>query len=296
MEIRQLKYFLSAVELGSVGAAALAHFVTQPAVSTQIKRLEEEVGQVLLLRSSRGTQPTPAGLLLADHARAVVQSVDRLENVFHDMKELQLGTIRLGCIDAASIYVLPDIYRAFHRKFPQIKFEISVGDTRALIESLTLGRIDLATTTLPVDVDGLEALPIYREELVPVVAPSDPLAARRKLSLATIAEEGVITYPEGSTTRRLIEDVFAGAGLTMRTTMEISSPEAMKRLAQAGLGITILPLPVVSAEISRRSLKRLNIGVKFERLIGMVARGQASLPPAAAAFLSMVKRRYHSVE
>jgi DNA-binding transcriptional LysR family regulator len=292
MEFRQLKYFLSVVEEGSVSAAAAVHFVTQPAVSAQLKRLEEEAGEPLFERRGRRLVLTQVGRLLVTHAEDVVRRMDELERSLQGLRSLDSGRLRMGTIDAASVYVLPDVYRAFHRKYPGVRIEVVVDDTSHLVDALLGGDIELAITTLPVGRDGVEAQSFYREQMIPVAHPSHPLASKRRVSLAELSEQGVISYPDGSTTRRLIEAVFAEHGIAYRAIMELSSPEAMKRLAQAELGVSILPRPVVSAEIGRRSLKALAMGrVRFEREIGMVFRRRESLSPPARAFLEMVDAR-----
>jgi len=293
MEIRQLRYFLSTVHLGSVGGAAAAHFVTQPAVSLQIRKLEEELGQKLFDRRGRRLFPTEAGSALVARAEDVIRSLDALETELHGLKQLERGTLRVGNTDAASVYVLPPVYRSFHSRYPGLRIEITVGDTRHLLAALSAGRIELATATLPVDTAGLVVRPIYREELVPVAHPGHPLAARRGVSLRDLASEGVIAYPAGSVTRRMIDSIFASNGQTLRARMEISSPEAMKRLAQAGLGVSILPRPVVAAEIGRKVLRVIALsGVRFEREIGVVHRGVETLSPAASVLLEMIERRF----
>lgn len=295
MELRQLRYFLATVRRGSVGAAAEEHFVTQPAVSLQLKKLETELGQKLLAKRGRRLVPTDAGTALVARAEDVMRSLEALETELHGLKQLEHGTLRVGNTDAASVYVLPDVYRAFHRQYPGVRIEITVGDTSRLLEALAARRIELATATLPVDGHGLVVRPIYREDLVPVAHPADPLALRRGVTLADLSSHGVITYPTGAVTRRMIDEVFARHGQTLRARMEISSPEAMKRLAQAGLGVSILPRPVVAAEVRRKALKVIAIaGVRFEREIGMVHRGQDALSPAARAFLEMVEKRFRA--
>ena len=147
--------------------------------------------------------------------------------------------------------------------------------------------------TLPVEGAGLVVRPIYREDLVAVAQPGHPLASKRRVRLHELAEEGIIAYPAESTTRRTVDAVFEANRLSVRARMEISSPEAMKRLAQSGLGVTILPRPVVAAEIRRRALKVLPLGgVRFEREIGIVHRGADSLSPAARVFLEMVEKKF----
>jgi DNA-binding transcriptional LysR family regulator len=293
MDIRSLRYFLSVVRTGSVGAAAEANFVTQPAVSLQMRKLEASVGQRLFVRRGRKLAPTAAGLALAARAEEIVAALDTLDAELRGLNQLEHGHLRMGNTDAASVYVLPEVYRAFHRSYPGVRIEITIGDTRHLLEELASARIELATVTLPVAGAGLTVRPIYREDLVAVAHPGHPLATKRRVRLQELAEEGIIAYPSGSTTRRMVDAVFASHRGSVRARMEISSPEAMKRLAQAGLGVTILPRPVVAAEIGRKALKVIAIeGVRFEREIGIVHRGADSLSPAGRVFLEMVEKKF----
>ena len=295
MEIRQLRYFLATVRLGTVGAAAAEHFVTQPAVSLQLRKLESALGQKLLVRRGRRLVPTDAGLALATRAEDVLRSLDALDAELRGINQLEHGYLRVGNTDAASVYVLPEVYRAFHHAYPGVRIEITVGDTRQLLDALAAGRIEFATVTLPVEGPGLVVRPVYREEMVPVAHPAHALATRRRIGLHALVEEGIIAYPSGSTTRRMIDAVFEGHGVSVRARMEISSPEAMKGLAQAGLGVSVLPRPVVAGEIRRKTLKVVALsGVHFEREIGVVHRSAESLSPAARTFLAMVEKRLGS--
>jgi DNA-binding transcriptional LysR family regulator len=296
MEIRQLRYFLSTARLGSIVAAAAEHYVTQPAISLQLKKLEEEAGQKLFVRRGRRLALSEAGAVLAARAEEVVRNLEQLEAELSGLRKLETGTLRVGNTDAASVYVLPDVYRAFHGQYPGVRIEIMVGDTQRLLDALSGRRIELATVTLPIPVRGLSVRPIYREELVVVVHPDDPVAARRNVALKDLVSHGVIAYPAGSITRGMIDDVFSAHGETLHARMEISSPEAMKQLAQAGLGSSILPLPVVAAELERGALKTVHVpGVRFEREIGMVHREDEALSPAAGVFLEMVEARFRDI-
>ena len=295
MDVRSLRYFLAVIRTGSVGAAAAENFVTQPAVSLQLRKLETEAGQKLFVRRGRKLVPNAAGLALAARAEEVVGSMDSLHAELCGLNQLEHGHLRMGNTDAASVYVLPEVYRAFHRAYPGVRIEITIGDTRHLLDALSTARIELATVTLPVEGSGLDVRPIYREDLVAVAHPEHPLASKRRASLRDLAEEGIIAYPSGSTTRRMIDAVFDAHRVVVRARMEISSPEAMKRLAQAGLGVAILPRPVVAAEIGRKALKVITLAaVRFEREIGIVHRGEESLSPAARVFLQMVEKRFGS--
>jgi DNA-binding transcriptional LysR family regulator len=297
MEIRQLKYFLDVVRLGGVGAAAKANFVTQPAVTLQIQKLEAEVGEKLLDRRGRTVSPTQAGSLLAHHAEEVIGRLEALYSAVTGLKGLERGNLRMGNIDAASVYVLPGIYRSFHRKYPGVKIEIIVGDTARLLEALRAGEVELASAVLPIDTSEFDTIPIYRDEMVLVAHPKHVLARRKNVTLDDVVEAGLIAYPPRSVTRRQIERVFVEHDLVLNATMEIASPEAIKRLTQAGLGASVLPSPVVAPEIRRGALQAIRIrSVRFQRTIGMVLRGEDSLSPPARVFLDMVKKKFPVID
>jgi len=293
MDIRSLQYFLAVIRLGTVGAAAEAHFVTQPAVSAQLKRLEAEVGERLFERRGRSLVPTAAGRLLAAHAEDVVRRMDALGAAMRGLRGLETGTLRVGNIDAASVYVLPEVYRQFHDRYPGITVEIVVGDSRHLLEALRRGDVELATMTLPVDEPGLVVRRIYREDLVPVAHTGHPLARARRVTLEELSSAGLITYPADATSRRLLEQVFESHGAALRSRMEISSPEAIRALTEAGLGVSILPRPVVAGALGRTlAALRLPREVRFRREIGIVLHDTETLSPAARAFLELVERAF----
>lgn len=297
MELRQLRYFLSVIRLGSVGAAAEGHYVTQPAVSIQIAKLEAEVGEKLLERRGRRVAPTQAGRLLARHAEEILHRVDAAENAMAGLKGLESGFLRMGNIDAASVYVLPNVYRTFHGKYPGVKIEIIVGDTARLLEALRRGEVELATTTLPIETDEFSVLPIYRDDMVLVAHPKHVLARTKRVTLKDVVEAGLITYPQTAVTRRLIDRVFIEHDLSLDATMEIASPDAIKRLTQAGLGASILPRPVVSPEVRRGALSVIQLrSIRFHRTIGMVYRQDESLSPPARVFLDMVRARFPVID
>lgn len=293
MNIRQLKYFLSVVRQGSIGAAAEANFVTQPAVSLQIKKLEEEVGERLLVRRGRRSVLTQTGRLVARHAEEILREMDALEAAMHGLRGLTSGFLKLGNIDAASVYVLPELYRAFHHQYPGVRIEIVVGDSRHLLEAMIAGDLELATVTLPVNRRGFQVLPIYQDEMVVVAHPAHELSRRKRVTINHVAEHGLISYPAGSGTRAHIDGVFAEQGVDVRATMEISSPEAIKRLTQAGLGVSILPRRMVTEEVSRKQLKVITTGrARFQRVIGMIYGSESALSPAARTFLGMAREHF----
>jgi len=291
MEIRQLRYFLAAVRQGSLRAAAREHFVTQPAVSIQLKKLEEEVGEKLYVRRGRRIEPTQAGEMLAAEADEIIARVDALAHRIRGLHSLEGGILRMGAIDAASVYVLPRVFHAFREKYPGIDIQVDVSATDGLLSALENRSIELAIVTLPLPGGVYDVVPVFEDKLVLVAPPGHELTrpGRGKKLLRRVAETGLITYPAKSTTRRLIEKVFIDNGLSMRVTMETSSPEAIKKLTEAGLGASILPLGVVSNEIKTGSLEVIPTGkARFVRMLGLVCKNMESLSPPARVFLDML--------
>jgi DNA-binding transcriptional LysR family regulator len=303
MDIRQLRYFVSAIRQGSLRAAAREHFITQPAVSIQLKKLEDELGEKLYVRRGRRIEPTQAGFSVLSRAEEIIGKMDALPRDVGALKTLERGALKMGSIDAAAVYVLPDVFREFRARYPGIDVQVIVSDSHALVAALSSGAIELAVVTLPVAGETHDVVPIYEDRMVLVAHPRHdvaqartrgmPARGRKRLSvLERVAETGLITYPARSTTRRLIEKVFLDIGLTPRVTMEMSSPEAIKKLAEAGLGPSILPAAVVASEVKAGTLVVVPTGkVRFSRMLGVVLRERAGLSPPASAFLDMVTRR-----
>ncbi|MFQ5512694.1 MAG: LysR family transcriptional regulator [Candidatus Krumholzibacteriia bacterium] len=298
MEIRQLRYFLSAVRLGSLKAAAGEHFVTQPAVSIQLKKLQEELGEKLYLRRGRRIVPTQAGEMVVSQGKAALGRIDALRESVRGLGSGQGGFLRIGTIDAASIYVLPGAFRTFRRKYPGVEVQVTVADSDTLAAALHAGSIELAIVTLPLSGEGLEVVPFYNDRMVFVVSPRHELAGSRpagRRPLQAAAEAGLITYPARSVTRRLIEKVFIENGLTLRAAMEMSSPEAIKRLTEAGIGASILPRKVVADELKRGTLRLIPTGrARFERTLGVVHGGVEKLSQPAAIFLTMLMSKHRT--
>jgi DNA-binding transcriptional LysR family regulator len=294
VEIRQLRYFISALRHGSLRVAAREHFVTQPAVSIQLKKLEDELGEKLYVRRGRRVEPTQAGALVLASAEVIVDRADTLRERLGAVRSLHRGSLKMGSIDAASIYVLPDVFRVFRERYPGIDVQVIVADSQSLIAALGAGAIELAVVTLPLHGESYGVVPVYEDRMVVVAHPRHELtrARRRGRVLEKLAEMGFITYPARSTTRRLIEKVFLDHGLTPKVTMEMSSPEAIKKLTEAGLGPSILPAQVVANEVKTGTLVVIPTGkIRFSRSLGAVFRDRESLSPPAGAFLAMVARR-----
>ncbi|MBZ0266713.1 LysR family transcriptional regulator, partial [bacterium] len=247
MELRAMRYFVAVADAGSFRGAAARSGVSQPAVSQAVAALEAELGERLFDRSGRGIALTPAGSALVDAARRVVNDFDALPAVLQARSGEVRGRLEIGTTDAASIYVLPKVYRAFGRRYPLVETSVRVEGTESLLRQLEAGEIEVAIVTVAAGAltvavpNGFTAEPLYREALQFIISGRHALAGRRRVTFAELAAVPLITFKEASITRQAIDARFLEDGVAPKVAMEMSSPEAIKKLVEVGLGASVLP-------------------------------------------------------
>jgi DNA-binding transcriptional LysR family regulator len=290
MDLTTLRYLVSVARLGSLTAAAGAHYVTQPAISIRLRKLQEELGVRLFEAEGRRVRLTRAGEIVLGYAKRFVLLEEELAREIADLAGLARGRIAIGTIDAASAYVLPRVFSQFRERYPGIDISLEVMGTSPLLRELRVGRLDLVVGTLPVEPGGdIEVFPIYTERLILVAHPGHPLAGRRRLPAASLAGQAFISFHEGAITRRIVEDVLLAHGVAPRVTMTTDSPEAIRNLAAAGLGMAILPEKVVRDDLRRRVLVEIRIpGLAFERTLGVMVPVRRYLSSTVRAFLEVL--------
>ncbi len=285
MDLEQLRTLIAAAEEGSLSAAARRRHLTQPAVSLQVKALEEEVGTPLFHRWGRGVEPTEAGRAVLRHAREALRSVEAARSEAAQVRGLERGRVRLGLTDAAATGLLPRVFAPFHRRYPGIEVEVEVGSTGPLLARLEDGRVDLVLGTLPVEDAEVEAVPLVTERLFLVAPPAAAGMPLRRL----LEREAFIAYPRDATTRRLVDAALDAAGLPVRPAMEIGRPSVMVTLVEAGLGVSVLPRSVTDAPVRRGTVVRVGTRrLSVRRSLGMFRLRRRALEPAARAFAEIL--------
>jgi DNA-binding transcriptional LysR family regulator len=290
MDIRAMKYLISLAERGSFTSAAKEHFVTQPAVSIALRKLEEELGQRLYRIEGRTVLFTQAGEIALEYARRLSKLETELFQRMGDLEGLRKGRISLGTIDAASIYVLPEVFSRFRERFAGIEVKLEISSTMILVEKMDAGQLDLVIGTIPVDAGrGYEIFPIYSEPLLVIAPPGHPLADGTAVSAGSLSGHPFISFHEGSITRRIVERALAEKGVTPVIAMAIDSPEAIKHLVSSGLGLAVLPLRVVQGELGDGSLVAIDVrGLHIERKLGLILRSEHYISATARAFLGVM--------
>lgn len=283
MELQQLRGFLEVAREGSFTRAASKLFLTQPAVSQQVKALEAELGHALVVRARRGVRLTAAGEALYLRARAVLDEVEAARQDLDAMGRVLRGRVVLATSDTNCTYVLPPVLQRFRERFPQIEVDIR-NRMSAEVASLALAdEIDFGLATLPVRDRGLAAEPLFARVDVWICPPGHALASRASVAPATAARFPLLALERGSQSRALLDEVLRAAGARPSLAMELGSIEVIKRFVEIGFGVALVPQVAVAREVAEGRLAAVAARGVAPRSVGLVRhRGRAESPAAAA--------------
>jgi DNA-binding transcriptional LysR family regulator len=242
MEVRQLEYFVAVVEERSFTRAAQRERVAQPAVSAQIQRLERQVGQPLLTRSSRDVRLTQAGAAFLPHARAALAAIRDAQRAVDEVAGLVRGSVAIGTVTLHPVDVA-GLMADFHTDHPSVEITLGTDNSDVLLDKLADGRLDIAIVSIGVDEEpaDVDVHVITDEAIEAAVAHDHPLARRRSLPLDVLCTHPVISLPVGTGLRTRLDTACAALALTPRIAFEATSPLELAELAGHGLGVAILP-------------------------------------------------------
>lgn len=241
MEFRHLRYFLAVADALHFTKAAEGLPVSQPALSAQIKQLEQEVGVPLFDRVGRSVQLTRAGSIFREHARRALREIELAQVAIAEEEGLQRGTLTVGVVQTVNAYLVPEIVGRFSTLHPNMALrldELSGPDIEAGVSS---GLLDVGIGFVPVVSDHLEAQPLFEEDFVLVVASRHRFAKRRQLSLADLAEEPLVLLPGIFCTRRLLNASFERAEIHPKIIAEMNSIEGILATVRTSRLATVLP-------------------------------------------------------
>lgn len=287
MELNQLRtFYLAATEHSFSKAAQILH-LTQPAVTQQIKNLEEEMGEALFERLGRALVLTPAGETLLTFAQPLLNLADQALETVRQFTN-QRGRLTIGAGSTNTIYRLPNLLQHYHRKCPQVELRIRNGDSELITGLVYENAVDLGLiTTLNNNFPAIiRATPLFKDGIWLVAPPNYPSA----MTPAKLASESLILYRAGSGFRRYLEDQFRSCRFTPKTTMELESIEAIIRLVRSGLGLAFLPEVAVKEEITDGLLKVVKVESwpEFYRQTHLILRRDKYLTWPIKTFLNLV--------
>jgi LysR family hydrogen peroxide-inducible transcriptional activator len=246
MNLRDLRYLVAVAEHRHFGKAAEACFVSQPTLSTQIKKLEQELGVELIERNPRGILLTDAGSRVVERAKVVLAEADSIRDIARQAQDPESGSLRLGLFPTLAPYLLPHVVPPLHARFPKLELLLVEEKTEVLLQRLHDGRLDAAILALPVADAQLHQEPLFSEDFVLAVPRGHPLADGHRdgedgVDVSALAAENVLLLEEGHCLRDQALAVCELAGATERTGFRATSLETLRQMVAAGVGITLLP-------------------------------------------------------
>ena len=251
MNLRDLHYLIALAEHRHFGRAAAASFVSQPTLSTQIKKLEGELGVALVERAPRRVMLTPVGHEIAERARRILSEVDQLKESARRTRDPEAGTVRLGIFPTLGPYLLPHVVPKIRARFPRLELLLVEEKTEVILRQLREGRLDAGVLALPLHEEQLHLEFLFEEQFLLAVPQAHPLALRGALSLHDLAHESLLLLEDGHCLRDQALDVCALAGAGEKTGFRATSLETLRQMVAANVGITLLPALSVKPPVAR---------------------------------------------
>lgn len=289
LNLNQLRFFYEAARTQNFSEAAKKLFVSQPAVTAQIKQFEDQTNLKLFKKRGRKIYLTDEGKTLFEYVKAIFDYELQVEHVIEDMKELKRGILRLGTTKTYARYFMPLILSNFCEKYPQVKIFLGEGSSLVIMQSLLDFQNEIALIANVDNNPRIHFTPFSQEELVLILAVNHPLGGKQSIKIEELAREPLIMKETGSATRKIINDLFAGKGLSPNILMETGNTEFIKQVVQRGEGVSFLVRSAVVTELNEKNL--IERPIRGEKLVLTVniahLKGQ-ELSRAAQTFLEML--------
>jgi LysR family transcriptional regulator, transcription activator of glutamate synthase operon len=293
MELRQLRYLVALAEEGNFTRAAANEHIAQPAMSQQIRRLEDELGLALVERTTRRVALTEAGQLLVVRCRRILAELESADAELQALRGVHTGHVTVGAMHTMGPVDLSLVLALFRKRHPEVRFTVREQTSEEMAEMLRVDELDLAflSVTERVESRGLGLHQLVSEELVVLLPREHHLSGRTELRMAELDGETFISFREGARLRELLMAAGREAGFEPRVPLESNEPQRVRRLASRGLGVAILPRSDAEgfgADVAVVSLTKPSL----RRDITIAWREGRRLSPAAAEFLELASETF----
>ncbi|MDR3445166.1 MULTISPECIES: DNA-binding transcriptional regulator OxyR [Dyella] len=252
MNLRDLHYLVALAEHRHFGRAAEASFVSQPTLSTQIKKLEDELGVALVERTPRKVLLTETGREIARRARGVLSEIEEIKAIAQRTRDPESGTLRLGIFPTLGPYLLPHLVPQVRKQFPRLELLLVEEKTEQVIRLLREGSLDVGILALPLHEESLHTEFLFEEPFVLAVPENHPLAHKQKrLKLDDLEDESLLLLEDGHCMRDQALEVCQLAGAGERSGFRATSLETLRQMVAANVGITLLPTLAIKPPVAR---------------------------------------------
>lgn len=292
MNLQEIRYLVAVAEHRHFGRAAEACNVSQPTLSSQIRKLEDELGVTLLERTNKRVELTSAGLQILQHARRALFEAGQMEAVALAARDPLVGPLKLGVIPTLAPYLMPLILKPLRQSYPGLMLEIWEDQTRSLIDGLRNHRLDAALLATPPESPEITEIALFDEPLVAALPPDHPLSEAAKVTEAMLADELLVLADGHCLASQALDacgakHTFPRPGLP--GAMQASPVETLVNLVAAGYGVTLLPMLAIDS-FRRREIVLLPLAGKSSRTIRLASRPGFPRPQALRALEKVIKR------
>ncbi|UPG89242.1 DNA-binding transcriptional regulator OxyR [Luteibacter aegosomaticola] len=291
MNLRDLSYLVALAEHRHFGRAAEASFVSQPTLSTQIRKLEDELGVALVERTPRKVLLTETGREIARRARGVLSQVEEIKAIAQRTRDPESGTIRLGIFPTLGPYLLPHVIPRLRERFPRLELLLREEKTEQVLHMLREGTLDAGILALPIHDDSLHTEFLFEEPFVLAVPSDHTLAQQRRLRMDDLAEQNLLLLEDGHCLRDQALEVCHLAGAGEKSGFRATSLETLRQMVSANVGITLLPALAVKPPVAQSPNVKL---IEFEdpapsRRIAMLWRKSSAMTPFFEALAEVMR-------
>ena len=293
MQIETLKIFCDLVETRSFSQAAERNFVTQSAVSQQVRTLEEKFKRRLLerVRGRRELHLTQAGEAFYEASREVLRAYGQLEENMRQLTGTVSGTVRVATVYSVGLHELPPVVREFMTSYPQAKIDLEYSRTTRIVRDVLSGAVELGVVAFPEKRRGLEVVTLDGDRLVLICLPAHPFARRKKISAADLQGQDFVLFERDIPTRRATDRVLRAHGVSVHRVAEFDNIETIKRAVEVGLGVAVVPRPSVLDEQRSGQLAVVQLAEpEWKRSVGVVYRSDRVLGTAARKFIELLTK------
>ncbi len=293
MHIETLKVFCDLVELESFSMAAERNFITQSAVSQQIRSLEEKFKRRMLerIRGRRDVKLTPAGEVFYREAKAVLAAYEQLQENLRGVVGKIGGTVKVATVYSVGLHELPAKVREFMTKFPSAKIDLEYSRTTRVVRDVMNGTVELGVLAFPEPKRGLTITPMPDNRLVLIAPPDHKLASRAKVKVTDLKGQDFVHFERDVPTRKAMDKIFKTNGVEVKKVAEFDNIETIKRAVEVGFGLAIVPEPAVSEAKKAGTLAVIQLAEKYwTRSVGVIYRSDRNLSLAAKKFVQLLEK------
>ena len=290
MQIETLKVFCDLVESRSFSQAAVRNFITQSAVSQQIRGLEARYETPLLVREGRAISLTPAGRILYDGARLILERLAQVQLEMKSVGQQIAGSLRVATIYSVGIYEMSDVIKTFLKTYPKVNLHVEFSRANRVYEDCLTGGVDFGIVPYPKPRRGLEVVALPSDRLILICSPDHRFARRRRVDIKQLDGQDFIAFEKDIPSRIAIDDILRAHDVRVRVVMEFDNIETIKRSVEIGAGISVVPQLSVRREVQSGTLVELQFARRsFLRPLGIIVKHRRALSPAAQRFIHMLQ-------